>query len=110
MDVLVDQILRRSAIDPEFRELAIAEPSSAIAKFNPEIAKNTTLRFIDSELTRTRDLEEAIVLPQSSLEELELSDAELEEFIGAQCGCTCCNSCGDSCGSTCFCTACCITC
>lgn len=108
LEIAIDQVLRRSVIDEDLRTLAVASPGAALAKFNPKLLKEDRIRFVEtSESTRDDSTAFDVVLPNAAWAELQLSDAELEEFVGADCTQTCVT---DSCAYTCPCTSCCFTC
>lgn len=112
LEIAIDQVLRRSVIDEDFRALAVISPGVALSKFNPKLVQEDRIRFVEADESTSHDSHSHnIVLPKPAWAELQLSDAELEEFVGADCTNTVClNSCEMTCGNTCACTNCCITC
>jgi hypothetical protein len=83
----IDEVKRRSLVNPDFRVLALTQPLAAIAKINPKpFPEGLSVEFIDdSDTTHTpvssgRDL--IIVLPKPVAKADELSDAELEQAAG----------------------------
>ncbi len=85
----VDEIKRRTLIDPEFRALALSHPTAAIARVNPRpLPVGLTIRFIES--TARSDSPQdcpsqlTIVLPPPVANADELSDAELEQAAGGE--------------------------
>ena len=112
LEFAIDQVLRRSAIDEEFRTLALSQPGEALGKFNPRFWCESRLRFAeDGGVSHSAADVSMIFLPPISAAAFHLSDVELEEFIGAQCGNTNCSPATFTCGviSSCVCTNCCIT-
>ena len=105
---VLEEVVKRAALDPEFRHLALADGGQAMQKFDPTPLPNglnllfredhsaTEVGFEISGSTRT------ITLPEPLWTSGELTDRELEEVAGADCLLTC------AC-SNCCCTDCCIT-
>jgi len=107
LEFAIDQVLRRAAIDEDFRELALSDPGEALGKFNHRFSGETRIQFAEEGASGHSALgERTIFLPQTSAAVFQLSDVELEEFVGADCTISCI---GNSCEYTCVCTACCIT-
>ena len=74
----LDEIKKRSATDPEFRALALSNPTAAIAKVNNKnLPAGFQARFIDNSGTV-----KSFVLPDPIARVEELSDAELEGVAG----------------------------
>jgi bacteriocin-like protein len=74
----LDEAKRRSLIDPAFRELALSDPASALAKINPRHVPVGSVRFIES-----KDAGMAAATPQLILvvlPDLNTSDEDLEEL------------------------------
>jgi hypothetical protein len=85
----VDEVKRRSLVDPMFRALALSNPSAAMAKVNPKpLPEKVQIRFV--ERGADRDLSQfhqtggaiTVILPDLIAEAEELSDAELEKAAG----------------------------
>lgn len=71
-------ITRRSAIDPEFRALALRDGSAAISKITSKpLPKNITYQFVDNSGSKR-----IVPLPDPVLDTDELSDSELEDVAG----------------------------
>jgi hypothetical protein len=102
----IEQVLRRSAIDQDFRDLAITSASTAISRFDRKFSQVTPIRFVENYSFIGADDPEThtIVLPKPAWSNFELSDAELGQFAGAQ-G----NGCPVLLDPCCYCTACCCT-
>jgi hypothetical protein len=87
----VEEIKRRSLIDPEFRALALSNPLAAIAKVNPRpVPEGLAVRFAERSRSEKASEESVsantIVLPDPLARIVELSDAELEEAAGGDGG------------------------
>ena len=85
----IDEVKRRSLVDPDFRVLALSNPLAAIAKINPKpLPAGLSLRFVDSldgtvpPVSSGPDL--TIVLPKLIASADDLSDAELEQAAGGK--------------------------
>jgi len=83
----IDEVKRRSLIDPDFRVLALSDSLAALAKINPKpLPAHVSLKFIDGSVEASvspgssPDLR--IVLPAKVERADELSDTELEEAAG----------------------------
>jgi hypothetical protein len=77
-DKTLEEIKKRSIVDPEFRQLALSNPNAAVAKVNPKpMPSGFSVKFIDNS-----GAQKAIVLPDPVGKVEELSDAELEEVAG----------------------------
>lgn len=81
-DVMLTNLLRRSATDREFRSRLIAEPERAVEEFLgvPAESFQQTLRmkFVEKD----PEFDALVVLPDFEETEGELSDAELEAVAG----------------------------
>ena len=108
LEFTIDQVLRRAAIDEDFRDLAVSDPGGALGKFNHRFSGVTRLKFAEEGASkRSGPGERIIFLPPTSASVFQLSDVELEEFVGADCNISCI---GNSCEIvSCACTNCCIT-
>ena len=72
------EVARRSAVDPDFRKLAVKDASAAIAKVhNKPLPPDYTFRFVDNSGTV-----KTIPLPDPVTGIEELSEAELEQVAG----------------------------
>ena len=84
----IDEVKRRSLIDPGFRNLALSNAAAAIAKINPKpLPTGFMMEFTETvtempSTTTPRCL--TIVLPEVPKEAGELSDAELEQAAGGK--------------------------
>ena len=88
----VHEVKRRSLIDLEFRALALANASAAIAKVNPKaLPRGIVIRFSDSSSSPAAESPSlapgtstiTVILPAPVAEKAEeLSDAELEKATG----------------------------
>src|SRR5262245_20443532 len=75
---IIAEVRRRSAVDPDFRKLALADPAAAIAKISTKGAPtHVTFRFVDNS-----GGVKTVPLPDPIPETDELSDAELENVAG----------------------------
>jgi hypothetical protein len=88
----IEQVVKRTMEDADFRQLALRDAHAALAKVNPKpLPAGYSVRFVDNAgASRT------FVLPDPIPATAELSDAELEQVAG---GFT--NRCRGSCGTTC---------
>jgi hypothetical protein len=93
-DAILDEVLKRSATDREFRTRLVAQPSSALAEVigAPEssLPQNVNVKFVEKDA----GVDLMLVLPDFIDAEGVLSDAELEAVAG-----------GDDCWTTCWFTA-----
>lgn len=72
------KIAQRSAVDPEFRALALRDSAAAIAKVSSKpLPKDISYRFIDNSGSLR-----VVPLPDPALESDELSETELEDVAG----------------------------
>ncbi len=72
------KIIRRTAIDPEFRALALRDGSAAISKVTSKpLPKDITYRFVDNSGSIR-----IVPLPDPVLDTDELSESELEDVAG----------------------------
>jgi hypothetical protein len=80
-DILLE-VSRRTAVDPEFRALALSDAAAAIAQVTTKpIPPSLAVRFVDNTgMTKT------IPLPEPLFSIQELSDAELELVAAAGSG------------------------
>jgi|SRR5438270_2868639 len=74
------EVFRRSAVDHEFRTLALKDGPGAIARINPKLSLNQlVVRFVDnSGPTKTIPLPDLVL----AIEENELSEKDLECVTG----------------------------
>lgn len=68
-------VVKRSASDPAFRELALSNPRAAIQEVGGDLPEGAPIRFTD-------DAELVIPLPQNSGATGELSEGALEALSG----------------------------
>ena len=85
----IEEIKRRSLIDPEFRALALSDSLAAIAKVNPRpVPEGLRIRFMEShQAVRESGKSEfikTIALPDLLDRVLELSEEELQEVAGGE--------------------------
>jgi hypothetical protein len=75
---VIDELCRRTAVDPDFRQLALTRPKAAMAKVTTKpLPAGITYKFVDnSGSIRT------IPLPEPMPETDELSDIDLEKIAG----------------------------
>jgi aspartate carbamoyltransferase regulatory subunit len=74
----LEELKKRSMVDPEFRKLALSNPNAAVNKVNPKpIPSGFSVKFVEN----TGNVK-TIVLPDPVGRAEELSDAELEEVAG----------------------------
>ena len=83
----MDEVRRRSLVDPDFRILAISHPLSAIARVNPKpLPPGVSIKFIadahEAHPSSGPNPDLTIVLPPPVEKADELSDAELEQAAG----------------------------
>jgi len=72
------EVARRSAVDSEFRKLALTDASAAIAKvYNEPIPGGSSFRFVDNS-----GPVKTVLLPDPVAGIEELSEAELEQVAG----------------------------
>ena len=76
---ILDDVLRRAAVDRDFRERLLNEPGAVLARVTgQELPEDYTVRFIEKD----EDTDALIVLPDMVPETMELSEAELEAVAG----------------------------
>ncbi|MBM3811096.1 MAG: hypothetical protein FJW20_05620 [Acidimicrobiia bacterium] len=74
----MNEIIRRSSVDPEFRKLCLVNARKAIAQVSDlPVPDGFRARFIESE-----GYNMTIVLPEPALPESELSEADLAQVAG----------------------------
>lgn len=83
LDDAIFQVMRRAAVDPEFRNLALKDGNAALAKINSNIAAVQTLdiHFLDRANPNPTRITMNLVLPDL-VEAGELSELELEQVAG----------------------------
>lgn len=75
----LEQILSRSAVDPEFRQALLVDPRKAILDaLGVRIPANFRVKFIE----REKNLDALIVLPELQRADGELDDDDLEAVAG----------------------------
>jgi len=78
---LYNEVARRSAVDPEFRALALTDPTAAIAKITDRpLPGDKVIQFVDNSKVLH------IPLPDPVSELSEISDFELEQVAGGDIG------------------------
>ncbi len=96
LERVVEDVMSRAAIDPEFRALAIAEPTKALAKFDPTpLPPTLRFSFVEGDSlapAEANEFQHTVVLPEPMWANLQLSDMELEEVAGGGCLLTCCGA------------------
>ena len=85
----IREVLKRSAADPTFRQLALSNPQAAIAKVGQQIPAGTTVRFVDNH----GKSDKVYVLPDPVAAADSLTEEELERVAGGDCQGTCDASC-----------------
>jgi hypothetical protein len=81
----IEEVKRRSIIDPEFRSLALSDPIAALAKVNPRPIPAGSVRFVEAgDAAQEIDNSEIIVavLPDPKVVTEELSEEDLEDVAG----------------------------
>jgi hypothetical protein len=81
----IEEVKRRSLIDPEFRALALSDPIAALTKVNPRPVPVGSVRFVETnDAAQEIDNSEIIVavLPDPKMVTEELSDEDLEDVAG----------------------------
>ncbi len=77
---VVGEVLRRSSVDPEFRALAVKDPTAAVAKVSPKpLPTGMNLQFHDN-----AGVTKHVVLPDPIAGIEELSEQELQAVAGGQ--------------------------
>jgi len=74
---LVETVIRRATVDPEFRKLAVSDPTAALNKFADKPIGALKIKFVDMQ-----GPEKTIVLPAIVYKNDELSVEELEAVAG----------------------------
>ena len=80
----IDEVKRRSVIDPSFRALALTDPLAALGKVNPRPMPAGFIQFVEraEELAAQQgDYALVVLLPEPGTE-LELSVDDLEDVAG----------------------------
>ncbi|MGZ7072108.1 MAG: hypothetical protein ACXVKL_06655 [Candidatus Angelobacter sp.] len=102
---VLEEVVKRAVLDPDFRRLALADSGQAIQKFDPTpLPQDLNLAFLEGDSVGFEicGSNRTVTLPAPLWASGELTDMELEEVAGADCLLTC--ACSD-----CFCTNCCVT-
>jgi len=95
------EVLKRSSVDPEFRQLALRDSSAAINQIDSNLQlKGVEVRFVEGPTAGTRTTILNVTLPDPVSSKSELTDAELQEVSGGRAA---------GCWLSCPCTGCCIT-
>ncbi len=93
------EVLKRSAVDPEFRRLALRDSRTAISEINSKLSlEGLEVRFVEGAKAVTRTVVLNVALPEPVAGTRELTDAQLEQVAG-----------GMVAQMWCVCTGCCIT-
>lgn len=80
MQEVVQEVLRRSSVDPEFRALALKDSASAMAKVTTKsLPSDVSFKFVDNS-GKVKTLALPDPLPEITQEDL--SEAELEAIAG----------------------------
>lgn len=81
----IEEVKRRSLIDPDFRTLALSDPIAALTKVNPRPVPVGSVRFVEAgdhvEEINNADIIIAI-LPDPAVDTEELSEDDLEDVAG----------------------------
>ena len=83
----IREVLKRSAVDPEFRQLAVSNGPKALAAVDPSLSGVMDVTFIDN-FNRTH---KTVVLPDPVPDADSLSEEELEQVAGG-CGVSTCGT------------------
>ena len=79
------EVLKRSSIDPEFRQLALRDSGAAINRVNPKLEfKGLEVRFVEGSMAGTRTTILNVALPDPVSSAGELTDAQLQEVSGGR--------------------------
>lgn len=80
----IEEVKRRSQIDPLFRALALSDPMAALAKVNPRPMPEGSVRFLEAEVGANSVDSKTIfvVLPAPTNSSDELNDDDLEDVAG----------------------------
>ena len=81
----VREVLKRSVVDPDFRQLAANDANAALSKVNPRLKPSVSIQFIDNFGKEHK----TITLPDPVSGTEELSEEELEQIAGG-CGASSC--------------------
>jgi hypothetical protein len=83
----IQEVMRRAAVDPQFRALATRDGSAAIAKVNPKLSASETadVRFVDTANQNPARVSVTLVLPEP-ITSGQMSEAELEQVAGGLLG------------------------
>jgi hypothetical protein len=85
----IDEVKRRSLVDPDFRALALSNPVAAIARINPKpLPLALSIKFVEgsagADASSSSVPHFTIILPEPVAEAAELSDLELEQAAGGK--------------------------
>jgi hypothetical protein len=80
----VREVLKRSVVDPDFRQLAVNDSSAAIAKVAPSLTASYKLKFVDNFGSNHK----VIALPDPITDASLLTEEDLEQVAGGAAGCT----------------------
>jgi hypothetical protein len=101
---VLEEVVKRATIDPEFRQLALSNGRQAVQKFDPApFPEGMNLEFREGQGMTNIGFEisgsnRTVILPDLTWTSSELTDMELADVAGA-----------DGCIGTCSCTACCCS-
>ena len=83
---LIDDVLHRSMVDPEFRHLALVSPTAAAALLSDRALPPTFQpHFVESSSLGTQTANSAYILPDMISADGLLNDLELEAVAGGSC-------------------------
>jgi len=90
INTAVREVLKRSAVDPDFRRLAVKSSAAAFEKIGKkDLAAKMPITFVDNQGKSTK----TVVLPDPIKNPEALSEEALEQVAGGSCEAT---SCGTS--------------
>jgi hypothetical protein len=101
---VLEEVIKRTALDPEFRQLALSNGRQAVQKFDPapfpegmnlEFREGKSLANVGFEISGSN---RTVILPDPIWTSGEITDMELADVAG-----------GESCGFTCACSSCCCS-
>jgi hypothetical protein len=78
MQEKIRRVLKRAAVDAEFRALAVRDGHAAFRSLGLILPADITIRFVDNHESKSK----IIALPDPVIESSQLSEDELEEVSG----------------------------